>query len=186
MSHLCPQTVIRDRFTDGGDEGCVGSRIVEKSCLAFVHHLPGRTSPGGEHGQPRGEGFDHGYPQRLRGRREQESVGGGERGRELLALQHSRKDRPRIRVLLFEVPARGSIADQGKTYLGYIAKNDPELANVLLMGEASDVQQQPVRRMAVRKPDPPILRELVGVEAPGINTLWPQVQPLDTLVSKVP
>src|SRR5829696_4248826 len=100
-SHLCPQTVIRDNLSDGGDEGCVGTRIVEKSCLAFVHHLPGRTTPGGEHGQSGSEGFDHSNPQRLRGRREQESVGGGERGRELLALQHSRKDRRRIRVLLF-------------------------------------------------------------------------------------
>src|SRR5215208_1796008 len=95
------QTVIRDDLSDGGDEGCVGTRIVEKSCLAFVHHLPGRTTPGGEHGQSGSEGFDHSNPQRLRGRREQESVGGGERGRELLALQHSRKDRRRIRVLLF-------------------------------------------------------------------------------------
>src|SRR5215210_8834263 len=39
--------------------------------------------------------------------------------------------------------------------------------------------------MAVRQPDPPILRELVGVESPGIDTLWPKVQALDTLVGKV-
>src|SRR5215204_3237102 len=40
--------------------------------------------------------------------------------------------------------------------------------------------------VSVGQSDPPILRELVGVKAPGINTLWPQVQPLDTLVGKVP
>src|SRR5215204_3582777 len=185
-SHLCPQTVIRDDLSDGGDEGCVGTRIVEISCLAFVHHLPGRTTPGGEHGQSGSEGFDHSNPQRLRGRREQESVGGGERGRELLALQHSRKDRRRVRVLLFEVPARGSVSDEGETHSGYFAENDSELTDVLLMTEASYVEKKPLRRVAVRQPDPPIFRELVGVEAPGINTLWPQVQPLDTLVGEVP
>src|SRR5215211_6658735 len=39
--------------------------------------------------------------------------------------------------------------------------------------------------MAVRQPDPPILRELVGVETPGIDALRPQVQPLDTLIGQV-
>src|SRR5215211_5270562 len=153
--------------------------------LAFAHHLSCRTRPGGEHGQPGGEGFDHRYPQRLRGRGEHEGVGGSERGRELLALQHSRKDRPRIRVLLFEVPAHRPVPDEGEAYPWYLVEDDPQLANVLLVAEASDVEQQPVRRVTVRQPDPPILRELVGVEPPRVDALRPQVQPLDTFTCQV-
>ena len=184
-SHPYPQVIVRDELSDGCDEGSVRTRIVEKSCLAFVHHLPGCTRPGGEHGQPGGEGFDHRYPQRLRGRREHENVGGGERGREFLTLQHPRKDRRRTRELLFEVPACGSVSDEGKTHSGHFAENNPEFTDVLLVTQATHVEQKPLARVTVRQPDPPILRKPVGVKAPGIYTLWPQVQPLDTLLGKV-
>src|SRR5918994_1914080 len=39
------------------------------------------------------------------------------------------------------------------------------------MAKAPNVEQEALRRVAVRQPDPPILRELVGVEAPGVDTL---------------
>src|SRR5919199_3628755 len=92
--------------------------LIEQSVRAFVDYLVRGATACRHHRHTGGERLDHGHPQSLRGRGEDEKVGRSVGRRELLAREQTSKDRWGVGEPLLQVLTGRSLADDSKTGVG--------------------------------------------------------------------
>src|SRR3712207_1356085 len=115
------------------------------------------TTAGGDDREPGGQGLYHRHSQGLRGRREEKGVCGGVGGRELFPLQEAREDRRGARELAFEVPACWPVANYREAGPRNLPQYCLEASDTLLAGQATDVDQELLRRLLAGEFHAPLL-----------------------------
>jgi hypothetical protein len=159
--------------------------LVEEAGNTLVDDLVGGAAARRHDRQAGGECLDHGHPQSLRGRGEDEEVGRGIGRRQILASKQARKDRRGAGELFLEVFLGRSLADDGEAGVGVGFEGGLEALDALLGSEPAYVEEDLLLRVAAGEPGAPLLRGFAGVEEAGVDALRPEANALDPLAPQV-
>ena len=171
------------QFPDGGD-GLLFV-IEEITGDTFFNHLGDSAGAGGDDGYAGGHGFKDDEAQSFSARGHDKDVAAGVGGGEFVAVKKAGEVDGQSGEVLLQGLVVGAVADQGETGFGHGFKDGLEAFDVLLRGEAADVEEQRAFGMAVGEAGTHCVRTVGGMKAVGIDSAGPEGDACDAMLRQL-